>query len=68
MNPEQPQVALTSRYSIKDTCRLLGIHRDTLYKYTHTTNEIKCGWRESGGRKKKFYLGSEILRFWNKQI
>lgn len=64
MNAEEPKVTPTGRYSINETCELLGIHRDSLYKYTHNTCEIKCGWRKRGGRLVKYYLGSEILRYW----
>ena len=49
MKAEEPKVTLSGRYSINETCELLGIHRDSLYKYTHNTCEIKC---------------SEILRYW----
>lgn len=64
MNAEEPKVMSSGRYSINETCGILGIHRDTLYKYTHTTCEIKCGGRKRGGRLVKYYLGSEILRYW----
>lgn len=68
MTIQEPRVILTGRYSIKETCEILGVHRDTLYKYTHDTCEIKCGWRNRGGRTVKFYLGSEILRFWKSNV
>lgn len=59
---DQPNVKRDGRYSIKDTCKHLGLHRDTLRKYTDL-GEIRCRLRQGG--KKKFYLGSEIIRFWN---
>lgn len=68
MKAEEPKVILNGRYSINETCKLLGICRDTLYRYTHDTCEIKCGIVERGGRIRKFYLGKEILRFWSNQI
>jgi DNA-binding transcriptional MerR regulator len=58
----QPDVRLDGRYSINDTCRFLGIHRHTLRKYSDS-GEIKFRLRQGG--KTKFYLGREILRFWN---
>lgn len=64
MTPEEPKIALNGRYSINQTCELLDICRDSLYKYTHVTCEIKCGWRNIGGKQRKYYLGSEILRYW----
>lgn len=64
MTAIEPQVALNGRYSIGETCVLLGIHRDTLRTYTDSERIIKCGFRKIGKRLVKFYLGSEILRFW----
>ncbi|MBR0493699.1 MAG: helix-turn-helix domain-containing protein [Bacteroidales bacterium] len=61
MRSSEPYVVMNSRYSIDETSRLLGIHRHTLRKYTNR-GLIKCGFRRVNGR--KFYLGSEILRFW----
>lgn len=57
----------TARYSIGQTCELLGIHHDTLRQYTDRQKIIKCGYRTIGNRRVKFYLGSEILRFWKRQ-
>lgn len=67
MTTIEPQVMTTGRYSINQTCKLLGIHRDTLRLYTDKQMIIKCGYRTIGNRKVKFYLGSEILRFWKRQ-
>ena len=64
MTAIEPQVALNGRYSIVETCSLLGIHRDTLRSYTDTERIIKCGFRKIGNRLVKYYLGCEILRFW----
>lgn len=64
MTAIEPAVAPFGRYSIAETCALLGIHRDTLRNYTDTQKIIKCGFRRIGSRMVKFYLGSEILRFW----
>lgn len=57
----EPAVTATGRYSVGQTCSALGIHRNTLRNYTNS-GLIKCGFRRESGR--KFYLGSEILRFW----
>lgn len=61
----EPSVTVTGRYSVEETCRILTICRDTLRKYT-TSGAIKCGFRRENAR--KFYLGSEILRFWKAQM
>ncbi|MCM1033016.1 helix-turn-helix domain-containing protein [Bacteroides caecimuris] len=65
MVTEQPNVQPNSRYTVTETCKLLGIHRNSLLKYTKS-GRIKSGVRKSTA--KKFYLGSEIISFWNKQI
>ena len=65
MVTEMPEVNPTSRYSVTETCRLLGIHKNSLRKYT-ITGRIKAGTRMSTA--KKFYLGSEILKFWQRQV
>lgn len=62
---EEPNVSTTGRYSIRQTCELLSIHRNSLCKYTNM-GLIKCGFRKATAR--KFYLGSEILRFWRAQM
>lgn len=62
LSPNPPAVRLDGRYCIKDTCAFLGIHRHTLRKKTEQ-GMIKCRLRQGG--KTYFYLGSEILRFWN---
>lgn len=62
LSPIQPDVKLDGRYCINDTCRFLGIHRHTLRKYSES-GEIQYRLRQNG--KTKFYLGREILKFWN---
>ena len=57
---DQPQVNPSSRYTIGQTCSLLGIHRNTLRSY------VKSGYIRSvqnihGQR----FKGAEILKFWN---
>lgn len=56
-----PKVEMTGRYSTAEACRLLGVHRNTLMKYTKE-GCIRFGVRRATNR--RFYLGSEILRFW----
>lgn len=61
----EPEVNETGRYSVMQTCELLGIHRNTLRYYT-TNGIIKCGFRK--GNSRKFYLGREIMRFWKSSM
>ncbi|WP_407401303.1 helix-turn-helix domain-containing protein [Sodaliphilus sp.] len=61
MIKNEPDVAPTARYSIDETCKILGVHRNTLRKYTQI-GAIRCGFRRVNSR--KFYLGSEIKKLW----
>lgn len=57
---EQPEVRPAARYTIKETCALLGIHRNTLRSYVNS-GYIKSVQNIHGQR----FKGTEILRFWN---
>lgn len=61
----EPNVSANGRYNTTETCNILGIHRKTLQKYTEL-GFIKCGFRRVSCR--KFYVGSEIVRFWKSQL
>ena len=61
MTAEEPKVNATGRYDVTRTCSALEIHRNTLRRYTEQ-GLIKCGFHK--GTARKFYLGSEIIRFW----
>lgn len=65
ITPTEPNVNVTGRYSVTETSAALGIHRNSLRKYTEL-GLIKCGFRRHTAR--KFYLGSEILKFWRAQL
>lgn len=61
----EPNVLESGRYSVMETCAALGIHRNSLRKYTEM-GLIKCGFRKLSAR--KFYAGREILKFWRAQM
>lgn len=61
----EPKVNEAGRYSVTETCAALGIHRNSLRKYT-AQGLIKCGFRRQSAR--KFYAGREILKFWRAQL
>jgi len=65
MNSNEPKVVMSSHYNIEETCKFLGIHRHTLRHYTNR-GMIRCGYHRANAR--KFYLGSEILRFWRSHL
>lgn len=60
-----PTVDMAGRYSVTETCKHLGIHKNTLRKLT-AEGRIKCGFRRENGR--KFYLGSNIMKLWQGQL
>ena len=62
---EEPKVADYGRYSIDETCKQLGIHRNTLLRWSKA-GIIRFGIRR--GTMRKFYLGREIKRFWRAEI
>ena len=62
---EEPTVSSTGRYTVTQTCEILGIHRNTLREYT-SSGRIKCGFRRESAR--KFYEGKELIRFWRAQL
>ena len=58
---EEPRVSDFGRYSVGETCKLLGICRNTLLSWTNA-GKIRCGSRRANMR--KFYEGREIKRIW----
>lgn len=58
---EEPNVKPNSRYTVMQTCKILTINRKTLSRYT-SEGWIHCSYRQHP--LKKFYTGSEIVRFW----
>ncbi len=62
----EPNVSPTGRYPIGMAAKLLGIHRNTLRQYTEA-GMIKCGFRRKG-RPMRFYMGSELMRFWKSTL
>lgn len=57
----RPLVALDGRYSVTETCAVLGIHRGTLQRYTKK-GFIKVHFRRADSR--KVYEGRDIIRLW----
>lgn len=58
----RPQVNKEDRYSATDTCKILGIHRHTLERYTKKGAILPIIHIDSN---RFYYTGEEILRFWN---
>jgi DNA-binding transcriptional MerR regulator len=54
------ELLLTRNYTIAETCRILGIHRNTLLKYTGNGLIV---YRLNAINGRKLYTGKEISRF-----
>ena len=65
MVSHEPKAVLNNRYTIEEAAELLGIHRNTLLRYVKL-GLLRCGFRRNNRR--KFFLGSEIIRFWKAQL
>lgn len=63
MTAEEPKCADAGRYSVKEACALLQIHRSTLERY-RAANMIRAGYRTVNNR--KFYTGFEIKKLWRR--
>ena len=61
MTTSVPKVLPDDRYGVVESAKILGIHRNTLRAYTNE-GLIKCGHRTK--TRKRFYTGSELIRFW----
>lgn len=62
---EKPNVKATNRYNVQEACKILGITRKTLLKYTNN-GLIECGVRKATNR--KFYTGLSLQTFWSQQF
>ena len=58
---EEPRVSDTGRYNTTETCKVLGIHRNTLNRWR------KAGYINATYRRvdlKRFYTGKDIKKCW----
>lgn len=61
MTNEEPKVADAGRYTITETCKVLGIHRNTLRRWVQA-GKMKVKFRRIDNR--KVIEGAEIKRAW----
>nr|DAW37567.1 MAG TPA: helix-turn-helix domain protein [Caudoviricetes sp.] len=61
MTNEEPKVADAGRYTMTETCKLLGIHRNTLRRWVQA-GKMKVKFRRIDNR--KVIEGAEIKRAW----
>lgn len=57
---EMPDVKKTSRYTVGQAAKILGVHRNTLCAYCNQ-GLIKYTFRIG---RKKLIMGHELIRFW----
>lgn len=60
-----PNAEPERRYTIEETAKMLGIHRNTLRGYTES-HYIRPVQHFVGAR--VYYMGAEINAFWKKEI
>lgn len=58
---EEPMVTDAGRYTTSQACAALGIHRNTLHRYT-VQGKIKSIYRKFDRR--RLYTGAEIKKLW----
>ena len=61
MTNEEPNVAEAGRYTMTETCKVLGIHRNTLRRWLQA-GKMKVKFRRIDNR--KVIEGAEIKRAW----
>ena len=61
MSNIEPKVADEGRYTVTETCKALGIHRNTLNRWL-AAGKIKCKFRRIDNR--KVFEGKEIKKVW----
>lgn len=65
MTTTKPNVDENGKYSIGETAKALEVSRQTVKRYADN-GMLKCGiWRHNG---RKFFYGSEIIRFWRASL
>ena len=62
MTNEEPKVADAGRYTMTETCKVLGIQRNTLRRWLQA-GKIKDKFRRIDNR--KVFEGSEIKKVWS---
>lgn len=65
MTNQEPAVRPTERFSATETANILGIHRNSLRKYTNE-GKIRCCFHKTTLR--KFYTGATIIAFWRQTM
>lgn len=63
----EPVLPPTRRYTTRETCEILGIHRNTLRRRTED-GSIRCVYMKAGSRMYPLYLGRDIMKFWRQLV
>lgn len=65
MTTKEPQLNLNDRLELKAAAEVLSVSKGTVLRYTKQ-GLLHAGIKKSNGR--RFWLGSEIIRFWRASI
>lgn len=65
MTTKEPKINLTDRLELKATAEVLNVSKGTVLRYTQK-GLLRAGIKKSNGR--RYWLGSEIIRFWQASI
>lgn len=62
MTAEKPNIKLDGRYSATETAKILDVSVEWLRRQA---NDGIISYKVRRSNNRRFYLGSEILRYWN---
>lgn len=56
-----PNIIPAARYELREAAEALGVDKSSIQRWTKD-GRLTCGIKKSNNR--KFWLGSELIRFW----
>ena len=56
-----PNIPLSARLELREAAEALGVDKSSIQRWTKD-GRLACGIKKSNNR--KFWLGSELIRFW----
>lgn len=56
-----PKIDPSARLELREAAAALNVDKSTIQKWTKD-QRLRCGVKKSNGR--KYWLGSELIRFW----
>lgn len=65
LNSEKPIIDPNGRYSVTEAAKLLGVHRSTVWRWTHD-NKLQPLCSKANNRNR--YSGKDIIRLWQAEF